>query len=668
MSDATVTGGALDGMTVTTSGNEIEITSSNANVPQVISGFEDLTTAFTGAFVDLSATVTNKDYAPIYETDAVLGVASDGSVTELTGIEGVLGTGFDDVIIGNQLDNVFLADAGDDTLEGNAGDDILNGGAGDDTLSGGAGADRLIGGAGTDVLSGGLGRDMFVLDLDSTDVITDFDVSAILSNRDGRTGTNDQLEYSFSVQDIIDAWTADVNLGSLTLSDIQSGNYGLEYSIVANGDAATTNSWTLSIQFGSQAAGYATLATTALNWSSNPFNLDNGETLSRDEYGLKAFTVNSVDFTAVSSLTDTVTSNASVMFTRTAEVINTSAAEIISGARTGDIFVLEGGADIVTGGLGTDRYEIRLLENDAGGRVTADYVINELGRSQQGAEEDTILIEGVRDLGDLEFTRTQIASEEAGASLEIDINQFRMDGSAWTTGGSVEIFNQFSYSQSAIYQVEKIQIGAEADGEETSDPFAMAIKEYYIADSINATTVAELANVTSSTQEGVTTGGTLDGSASTIAFGDVLSAAADVDSVMIGTSGKFDIFEINAPTAAGSGSTNSQIANEVQEVWIYGMSNQTGTTFDKDEIVIKLDSSTALTSPLSGTTGTIASGITYKVETPGTLSDGDNFAKVEFTFDGGQAGNADDYLLELYLEDMGNIDSQTLLDRIRWEI
>ena len=46
----------------------------------------------------------------------------------------------------------------------------------------------------------------------------------------------------------------------------------------------------------------------------------------------------------------------------------------------------------------------------------ADYVINELGRSSQGAEEDTILIEGIRDLGDLEFTRTQIASEEAGAS------------------------------------------------------------------------------------------------------------------------------------------------------------------------------------------------------------------------------------------------------------
>jgi len=666
MSNAAVTGGALEGMTVTTTGSEIEITSSNGSVPQVISGFEDLTTAFTGAFVDLSATVTNKDYAPIYETDAVLGVASDGSVTELTGVEGVLGTGFDDVIIGNQLDNVFLADAGDDTLEGNGGDDVLNGGAGDDTLSGGAGADRLIGGAGTDELSGGLGRDMFVLDLGSTDVITDFDISAVLSNREGRTGTNDQLEYSFSAQDILDAWSADGGLGSLTLADIQSGNYSLEYSLSPNGDAATTNSWMLSVQFGSQATGYATLATTALNWASNPFILDN-ETLSRDEFGLKAFTVNTVDFTTITSASDTVTSNASVMFSRTAEVINTSASEIISGARTGDIFVLEGGSDIVTGGLGTDRYEIRLLEND-GGNVVADYVINELGRSSQGMEEDTILIEGVRDLGDLEFTRTQIASEEAGATLEIDINQFRMNGDAWTTGGSVEIFNQFSYSQSAIYQVEKIQIGAEMDAEESSDPFAMAVKEYYIADAINATTVSDLSGITSSTQEGVDANGDLDGSATSIAFGDVLSASADVDSVMIGTSGKFDIFEINAPTAAGSGSTNSQIANEVQEVWIYGMSNQSGTVFDKDEIVIKLDSSTALTSPLSGATGTIASGITYKVETPGTLADGDNFAKVEFTFDGGQAGNADDYLLELYLEDMGNIDSQTLLDRIRWEI
>ena len=93
-----------------------------------------------------------------------------------------------------------------------------------------------------------------------------------------------------------------------------------------------------------------------------------------------------------------------------------------------------------------------------------------------------------------------------------------MNGDAWTTGGSVEIFNQFSYSQSAIYQVEKIQIGAEMDAEESSDPFAMAVKEYYIADAINATTVSDLSGITSSTQEGVDANGDLDGSATSIAF------------------------------------------------------------------------------------------------------------------------------------------------------
>ena len=186
-----------------------------------------------------------------------------------------------------------------------------------------------------------------------------------------------------------------------------------------------------------------------------------------------------------------------------------------------------------------------------------------------------------------EFTRTQIASEEAGAHSKLILINLEWMGllgllvvrSRFLTNSLTHNLQFTRWKKSKLVLKRMVR---------TSDPFAMAIKEYYIADSINATTVAELANVTSSTQEGVTTGGTLDGSASTIAFGDVLSAAADVDSVMIGTSGKFDIFEINAPTAAGSGSTNSQIANEVKEVWIYGMSNQNGSTFDKDEIVIKL--------------------------------------------------------------------------------
>ena len=62
----------------------------------------------------------------------------------LDGIEGVVGTGFGDVIIGDVAANV---------LDGGAGDDVLDGGAGADTLIGGLGNDTLTGGDGFDLAS-----------------------------------------------------------------------------------------------------------------------------------------------------------------------------------------------------------------------------------------------------------------------------------------------------------------------------------------------------------------------------------------------------------------------------------------------------------------------------------------------------------------------------------
>ncbi|KPF83592.1 hypothetical protein IP78_01800, partial [Brevundimonas sp. AAP58] len=60
------------------------------------------------------------------------------------GIEGILGSAFNDTIVG---------DAGANTLRGEAGNDVLAGVAGDDTLIGGAGADSLDGGAGFNIAS-----------------------------------------------------------------------------------------------------------------------------------------------------------------------------------------------------------------------------------------------------------------------------------------------------------------------------------------------------------------------------------------------------------------------------------------------------------------------------------------------------------------------------------
>jgi Ca2+-binding RTX toxin-like protein len=73
-----------------------------------------------------------------------------------TGIEKLLGSGFDDHLTGS---------AGADTLDGDEGADVLAGAGGDDLLTGYNGNDALIGGPGSDTLDGMAGDDT----LDSVD-------------------------------------------------------------------------------------------------------------------------------------------------------------------------------------------------------------------------------------------------------------------------------------------------------------------------------------------------------------------------------------------------------------------------------------------------------------------------------------------------------------------
>jgi Ca2+-binding RTX toxin-like protein len=79
------------------------------------------------------------------------GTASGGAGNDtLTGIEYVLGSGFNDTFIGDGVGNWVDGRDQTDDLRGNGGDDTLLGGAGNDYLDGGAGNDYLDGGAGTD--------------------------------------------------------------------------------------------------------------------------------------------------------------------------------------------------------------------------------------------------------------------------------------------------------------------------------------------------------------------------------------------------------------------------------------------------------------------------------------------------------------------------------------
>jgi T1SS-143 domain-containing protein len=86
------------------------------------------------------------------------GFVLDGYQTNIEGVERIVGTDGDDVIV-MRSDYVTDDGAGRTTIEGGLGNDTIVGGAGNDFLDGGQGADTLAGGDGADILKGGADND-----------------------------------------------------------------------------------------------------------------------------------------------------------------------------------------------------------------------------------------------------------------------------------------------------------------------------------------------------------------------------------------------------------------------------------------------------------------------------------------------------------------------------
>jgi Ca2+-binding RTX toxin-like protein len=86
----------------------------------------------------------------------------DAAGDTYTGIAGLFGSGFADVLVGDGNANSLYGGGGDDYLAGLGGDDLLSGDAGNDILDGSAGNDTLDGGADNDILDGGAGSDSLI--------------------------------------------------------------------------------------------------------------------------------------------------------------------------------------------------------------------------------------------------------------------------------------------------------------------------------------------------------------------------------------------------------------------------------------------------------------------------------------------------------------------------
>ncbi|MGI9478643.1 MAG: cadherin domain-containing protein, partial [Hyphomicrobiaceae bacterium] len=90
--------------------------------------------------------------------ETTLGSGGTAEGDQITNVENVLASRFDDSVTGNSENNTIYGYTGDDVIDGGAGDDTLFGDyayasshyAGDDTITGGAGDDTIDGGSGND--------------------------------------------------------------------------------------------------------------------------------------------------------------------------------------------------------------------------------------------------------------------------------------------------------------------------------------------------------------------------------------------------------------------------------------------------------------------------------------------------------------------------------------
>ena len=176
------------------------------------------------------------------------GLGGDAQGDTLSGVENILGSKFDDVIIGDGSANTVKAGSGNDYVDGGAGNDVIYGGDGDDTLTGNYGTDKMYGEGGNDTFlaewdegqgdyyNGGDGVDTYKID---GTIFQNYSLQIDLA-----TGTDQYHDTFISVENLIGASAGDAFYGDAGVNqfwgrdgnDVLDGRGGNDNLFGENGD------------------------------------------------------------------------------------------------------------------------------------------------------------------------------------------------------------------------------------------------------------------------------------------------------------------------------------------------------------------------------------------------------------------------------------------------
>ena len=247
--DDSITGGAGDDYVIGNAGNDTLTGGDGANYLEGGSG-DDTFVAGTGADTfDGGSGQDNIDYsASSGAVNVELGAFGNGTAalsggdaendSVAGGVDGVIGSAFDDTLIGHDFSGTG-PDAYTNEIFGGDGNDYIDGAGAADSLAGDAGNDTIIGGTGADTIDGGTGDDTIYVaqgdtvtggDGDDTFLLTDLNEAGggdvTITGGEGGESAGDTLDFQglIGFKDITYTNTDDANGGNSGFATMADGS------------------------------------------------------------------------------------------------------------------------------------------------------------------------------------------------------------------------------------------------------------------------------------------------------------------------------------------------------------------------------------------------------------------------------------------------------------